>query len=235
MVQDVLAHSDDEFKPGKGYYVIKTLGYRSKNTSKSFRRLDVEMLKDAETSGRTAHRRVRKLPKIPLPLDFKKAPKNLAIDFYDPSWFNQLQPAQKTLVANTEAVAFLLNAAQSLTPVRHPDEKLGDNVFIGKYLDILKEPYKLSDEEEEFVENEKDSGSDTSIDLEAESDGAEDDESESDAYSEGDYGDLYKDKVEDSEKDSDEPKGKNKGTVANVTEVQEDDDDADDEDWVGEE
>lgn len=187
------------------------------------------MLKEAETNGKTTRRRICKLPKKPILSDLKKAPKNLAIDFYDPVWFNQLQMGQKRLVANTGAVAFLPNAAQSLAPVRHPDEKLGDKVFTGKYRDIICEPYELSDDEDAFDDNEDESGSDTSIDLEAESDGAEDEDKESDAYSEGNYGDLYEDK--DEVKDSDEVVVKSKGEM----DTKEDEDDSEDEDWMAEE
>lgn len=77
VVQDFLAHSDDEFDTGKNYYGIKTLHYRSKNASIFMRRLDAEMLKEAETNGKTSRRRVCKSLKKPVLSDFKKAPKTL--------------------------------------------------------------------------------------------------------------------------------------------------------------
>lgn len=191
------------------------------------------MLKEAETSGKTARRRIRKLPKVLVLSEFKRPPKNLSIDYYDPSWFNQLLPDQKRSIANIDTVTFLPNAAQSLSAVLHPDEKLGDKVFAGKYCDILVEPYELSDEEEDFEDHDKDSGSDTSIDLEAESDGEDEDEDESDAYSEGNYGDLYEDKGEGGSGTNWAEKGKEvdggKGSAA-----EDDDDDSEDSDWMAE-
>lgn len=153
------------------------------------------MLKESEISGKANRRRLRKLPKIPVPSEFKRAPKGLPINFYDPSWFNQVPFDQKRIIANSQQVAFLPNAALSLCPVRHPDEKLGDTQFTGKYRDILVEAYHLSDEEEGGFDEEDGSDSDTSINLEAASNGTGESE-ESDMYDEGEYGDLYEDKPE---------------------------------------
>ncbi|KAG0139089.1 hypothetical protein CROQUDRAFT_102216, partial [Cronartium quercuum f. sp. fusiforme G11] len=178
------------------------LGYRSKNANKFFRRLDVEMLKEAEVSGKASRRRIRKLPRIPIPSTFKKAPKNLPVDFYDPEWFNQLAPGQKRLIADVKQVAFLPNAAQSLLPVHHPDEQLGDTLFAGKYLDVILEAYDLSEDDGGEFEGDGEEdfdNSDISIDLEKESEGSTSEE-ESDCFSEGDYGDLYDDEKEDTNK-----------------------------------
>lgn len=132
-------------------------------------------------------------------------------------------------------MAFLPNAAQSLLPVRHPDEKLGDKVFIGKYHDILMEPYELSEGEDGFDDNNEKSGSDTSIDLQAKSDGVEDDEEEDlDAYSEGNYGDLYEDKVESKEQEYTNVGRQEKKAGGKGKEVDRDDD-SDDGDWMAEE
>ncbi|KAG0139000.1 hypothetical protein CROQUDRAFT_55381, partial [Cronartium quercuum f. sp. fusiforme G11] len=146
---DVLAHSDDEYDAEKHVYVIKSLPYRSRNASKFFRRLDVEILKEEELNGKTSRKRIRKLPKTPAVSEFSRAPKNLPIDFYDLNWFKELPPAQKRLMTDTENVAFLPDAAQSLLPTRHPDEKLGDAKFTAKYLDVFLEAYNLSDDEGE--------------------------------------------------------------------------------------
>lgn len=83
IVADVLAHSDDEYDASKKVYIIKTLPYRSKNGSKFFQRLDVEIKKEDEISGKTNKKRVCKLPKTPVPSEFKRAPRNLPLDFYD--------------------------------------------------------------------------------------------------------------------------------------------------------
>lgn len=197
------------------------------------------MMKEAEITGNTTRRRVRKFPKQPVPSEFKRVPKNLPIDFYDPSWFNQLPPGQKRLIVNAQQVAFLPNAALSLNPVRHPDEKLGDNQFTGKYLDIFLEAYQLSDEEEGAFDEENDSGSDTSIDLEAASEGTDEEEEESDTYEEGEYGDLYDDKRDKpeagEEKESDDANMEGSASSGKAkAAAQEDSDDEEDSDFCPE-
>lgn len=130
--------------------------------------------------------------KTPVPSELKRAPRNFPLDFYNAAWFNQLQPDQKRSTTNCQEVASLPNAAQYLMPVRHPDEKLGDRAFSGKYLNIFLQAYNMCDEEDGgFDDGEDKSDSDTSIDLEADSDGGDDDKDELDVYSDGDYGDLY--------------------------------------------
>ncbi|EGG10008.1 uncharacterized protein MELLADRAFT_95119 [Melampsora larici-populina 98AG31] len=190
LCEDTLAHSDDEYDPIKKVRVIKTLGYRSKNASKFFQRLDVEMAKQAQVTKNAVKKTRRVLPMVPVPSTFTRAPTNLPIDFYDPKWFRALGPGQRRLMANAEAVCFLPNAADSLLPHCHPDEILGDARFSAKYLDALLEAYNLSDDEEDNVEDEEeeiDYG-----DEEIGSDGVVEDE-EDEFYAEGDYGGLYDD------------------------------------------
>ncbi|KAH9813764.1 hypothetical protein DFH28DRAFT_895778 [Melampsora americana] len=158
-------------------------------------------------AGKGSKRHIRKLPATPIPSVFSKVPKNLPIDFYDPAFFNKLQPGQKRLIANSEEVCFLPNAAQSFLPVPHPDENLHDRKFTAKYLDSVLESYDLTDgsddePEEEFSDGDDDADMDnpTSTNLQGEDNNNRD----SDFYSEGEYGDLYDD---DKDEDLEEDKG----------------------------
>lgn len=211
MAQEIAAHSDDEDIPGKNEVAVKTLPYRGKNASKFIRRLDIERIRDAEVSGKKLRSKVSRLPKVPIMSSFTKAPSNFPIDFYDPKWFNNLQAGQKRLVANERQVAFLPDANQSLLPVRHPDEKLGDRAFTAKYLDVLIEPYEIvTAKDEGGLEDNEESGEslgsqDTDDMDEDKSGGAE--ESDSDFFPEGETGDLYEDKSDEAVVNS---KGKGK-------------------------
>lgn len=149
-------------------------------------------MKEAQVLGKQVRKRVRKLPKTPLPSLFTKAPKNLPIDFYDPEWFNDLTAGQKRLVADATRVAFLPNASDSMKPVQHPDEKLGDMAFDGKYLDILSEPYELTSDEEggpDEEDGDEEEEEEDSISVDGEKSESESEDSE--FYSEGECGDLY--------------------------------------------
>ncbi|POW00188.1 hypothetical protein PSTT_13300 [Puccinia striiformis] len=140
------AHSDDEFNHQRNVHKIKTLGYCSKNASKFMRALDIVMKNAAQQDPSSSRkRRVPQLPRQPVMSTFTAASKGIAIDFYDPSWYHQLVPAQQKTIPNTKAVVFLPDASQSLLPKKqhHPDEKLTDSSFTCKYWDILVEPYGL--------------------------------------------------------------------------------------------
>ncbi|KAA1079345.1 hypothetical protein PGT21_008685 [Puccinia graminis f. sp. tritici] len=238
--QDILApiaaHSDDELDGKKGFYKIKTLCYRSKNASKFFRALDIAMKKAAEQDPSThGKRRIRKLPKTPVPSKYTVAPKGLPIDFYDPQWYQQLSEVQQKTIPNTQMVAFLPNASESLQPKkqRHPDEKLKDSSFNRKYWDMLVGPYGLlggdsdgsSDSEPE--EGEPAANGNGGDDSEGEGhdlDATSPDVSEDEYLDEGEAGDLYDENfvVEDGEGEEDD---------AEEGEDEDETDDEDDEDW----
>ncbi|EGG00601.1 uncharacterized protein MELLADRAFT_67636 [Melampsora larici-populina 98AG31] len=189
--EKVLAHSDDEEVPGKSYLISKTLPYQSKNASKFMRRLDIEMKKAADIAGDTIHKRPCRLPKELVPSIFKKAPKNLPIDFYDPKWYRSLHPGQQRLVAQQDQVALLPNASQSLFPQSHPDEKLGDAAFNHKYLDILLLPYVPDDDHEDEADYVGDGDIDEGNDDDTDDVIMSDDKS--DFFSGGDFGALCDD------------------------------------------
>ncbi|EGG10790.1 uncharacterized protein MELLADRAFT_60199 [Melampsora larici-populina 98AG31] len=186
---NILAHSDDELDPVKNVRTIKTLAYRSKNASKWFRALEVEMQKEAQSlsNGKGTTKIPRKLPTVPVPSEFTRAPTGLPIDFYDRKWFKNLAPGQRRLTADAEQVCFLPDASQSLMSTRHPDELISDERFTAKYLDSKLLAYDLPDE--------KNDNDDDDDEDEDESMGSEDEqvvEDEDDGFfDDGDYGDLY--------------------------------------------
>lgn len=158
-------------------------------------------------------RQVRKLPKVLVPSTFKTPPKGLPIDFYHPKWFCGLLEAQKKSIPNTQAVAFLPDASESLRPKnqRHEHEKLSDSSFTRKYWDILAEPYGLleADSSDSGSENDEVRANQQS-DSEGEGHDLDDpspDVSEDEYLDEGEAGQLYDEDfvVDDGEgEDSDE-------------------------------
>ncbi|MBW0475916.1 hypothetical protein O181_015631 [Austropuccinia psidii MF-1] len=194
------AHSDDEEVVGKGFFMIKTLPYRSKNANRFFRRLDVVMKQAAEqdTYAKKNRRRVRRLPKVPVESTYKAAPKGLPIDFYDPTWYHQLSLSQQSAIPNRTSLAFLPNANESLLPksMRHPDEKLADSSFTRKYWEVSTEPYGLVGAESSSEESTDEKGLSEDeaegIDLTHSTASESDDE----YLAEGDAGDLYNEEAE---------------------------------------
>ncbi|KAA1132822.1 hypothetical protein PGTUg99_020806 [Puccinia graminis f. sp. tritici] len=198
ILEDTAAHSDDEFSSEHNTYIIKTLKYRSNNANIFFQRLDVEMLKADQLAGNTGRKRVRKLPKIPVPSNFTKPPVGKPIDFYHRGWFKKLNNADKRLIPNSTSVAFLPNAQFSLLPNKAPNEMLGDEAFCAKFRDVLVEPYGLDilhgNQSESDTDGGEDEGGD-SIDIDQDDENKEEEEEaeaeESLFLEEGDYGDLY--------------------------------------------
>ncbi|MBW0497867.1 hypothetical protein O181_037582 [Austropuccinia psidii MF-1] len=203
--QDVLApigaHSDDEEVEGKGFYVIKTLVYRSRNANRFFRRLDHVMKEASEQDflAKKSRRRVRRLPKTPIKSTYKAAPKGLPIDYYDPGWYHQLTPAQQNTIPNRGALAFLQNANDSLLPKkeRHPDERLADSSFTRKYWEVLAEPYGLvgGESSSEDVEEEESASDDEGEGINLTH--SIPDISDEEFLAEGDAGSLYDDNDDD--------------------------------------
>ncbi|KAH9812496.1 hypothetical protein DFH28DRAFT_898694 [Melampsora americana] len=163
------------------------------------------MKKADQISEKTVKREPRRLPKVPIPSMFTRAPKELPIDFYDPQWFAQLNPGQKRLIPDAGRVAFLPDANQSLLPTQHPDERLSDQAFNVKYLESLSEPYRdaLDEIDDADYENEDEDGDSTGSVNGANPtvSNMDADEDESDFYSEGDFGDLYDDSDSSNETD----------------------------------
>ncbi|EGG01262.1 uncharacterized protein MELLADRAFT_92532 [Melampsora larici-populina 98AG31] len=217
--ENILSHSDDEQEPGKNYLTIKTLEYRSKNASKFMRRLDIEMQKAAQVAGKASPHLERRLPKVPVPSSFTRAPRDLPIDFYKANWFNKLPSGQKRLIPDATQVAFLPDASQSLfpSPQTHPDERLSDKLFTAKYLNVYLPSYELYDEDQ--VDEESEEGSDVESVVDRENVKMnEPEESDSEFYDEGDFGDLY----EDTDEEVDEGKGKGKAKEKETIDIDSD-------------
>ncbi|KAH9467227.1 hypothetical protein Pst134EB_002250 [Puccinia striiformis f. sp. tritici] len=233
ILEPISAHSDDEKEEGNRFFTIKTLMFRSKNANRFFRRLDAVMLKASEQnpSAQGSRRRIRRLPRTPVMSTSLVAPKGLAIDYYGPKWYNELDLAQQKKIPNRSILAFLRNASESLQPKdeRHPDEKLSTRSFTKKYWEVLAEPYGLvlgdssdSDDDDPDGKGGNHGGSDKEgegIDLTAPSDDSGDE-----FYEEGDAGSLYDDDdggegfVNDEDEEED-------------NEDEDDEDDEDDEEW----
>ncbi|KAA1066294.1 hypothetical protein PGT21_027869 [Puccinia graminis f. sp. tritici] len=185
VISDVNCHSDDEYCAKKGVYMVKTLRFRSENATKFFRRLDAAILTSDELDGKRVQRRRRIVPSTPRPSIFTKPPKGQPLDFYNPTWFNDLLPQQRMDVANTREVAFLPDASQSLMGKRLPSKKLSDKKFVQQFFDQLTQPYDLTheiedngDEEEETYDEEDSSFKGDEIDLANTSNEEEDEDDE---------------------------------------------------------
>ncbi|KAI9610340.1 hypothetical protein KEM48_002526, partial [Puccinia striiformis f. sp. tritici PST-130] len=109
ILEPISAHSDDEKEEGNRFFTIKTLMFRSKNANRFFRRLDAVMLKASEQnpSAQGSRRRIRRLPRTPVMSTSLVAPKGLAIDYYGPKWYNELDLAQQKKIPNRSILAFL--------------------------------------------------------------------------------------------------------------------------------
>ncbi|EHS63466.1 uncharacterized protein PGTG_21597 [Puccinia graminis f. sp. tritici CRL 75-36-700-3] len=153
ILEPITAHSNDEKVEGKGFYKIKTLPYRSNNTNRFFRRLDIMMKNAAEQDpiAKSSRRRVRRLPKNPEMSSYKIAPKGLPIDFYHPKWYHNLVPAQQQSIPNQKALAFLPDANESLLPKDDDEaaeeEQGGNDDDEGEGIDLTQPSPDNSDDE----------------------------------------------------------------------------------------
>ncbi|MBW0587812.1 hypothetical protein O181_127527 [Austropuccinia psidii MF-1] len=139
------AHSDDEYI-SKSNYRINKLPFRSENANKFMRRVDEEIEKAERIEQKRSRGRKRIVVDSPSISIHSHPPKGLPIDFYDPSWFNNCPPGQKTTVADSFNIAFLPDASQSILGIQHPDERLNDQNFTEKYWEKCAEYYDLSHE-----------------------------------------------------------------------------------------
>ncbi|EGG03786.1 uncharacterized protein MELLADRAFT_78491 [Melampsora larici-populina 98AG31] len=185
LISPIDAHSDDKYSEKHNCHIVKTLEYRSNNANAFFVRLTQEMEKNNRLEGKRPQGRIRRRPKIAVMSTIGRPPKNMPIDFYNPSWFNELTDAQKTKVADAYCVALLPNAKLSFCAVSGADEKLGDKAFNAKFWDQITGFYNLShvigseeDNEDDEDDDNEDSDYDDDIDLEDTS--GEDDDDEQD-------------------------------------------------------
>ncbi|KAI9600940.1 hypothetical protein H4Q26_000734 [Puccinia striiformis f. sp. tritici PST-130] len=157
VVADLSAHSDDEYNDQHSCYIIKTVAFRSANANKFFRRLDEEMKKEFE--GPRDQRRIRRVPDVPQPSIFKALPKQLPLDFFDPTWFNNSMASRKRKAADVMSAAFLPDADKSLLGSVQDIESMTDEDFNEKYLLRYQKLYDIthafyiSEDEEEDIDN----------------------------------------------------------------------------------
>ncbi|KNZ59217.1 hypothetical protein VP01_1781g6 [Puccinia sorghi] len=180
IINCVQAHSDYEFFPAKGVYIVKKLPFPSEAGTAFFTRLDDVMKKSAIDDGkRVQGRRQIRHPDAPVTI-FPKAPKGLPLDFYDSEWYNNKLPAERQDQADIDTVAFLENPKDSLR-FKDPLEKLGEKQFTEERWAEATKKYDLdfavAEEVESELDNDDNSDYGTSIDLDN-TDGEDDEEDE---------------------------------------------------------
>ncbi|KAG0139057.1 hypothetical protein CROQUDRAFT_666939, partial [Cronartium quercuum f. sp. fusiforme G11] len=192
------AHSDDEKTSNGKAKIIKTLVYRSSVANKWFRLLDSKMEESERAMGIKTQKTPRYLPKVPIASEFLTPPKQLPLDYYNPVYFNKLQPLEKLKIVNTGEVIFFPDVKRHLLARRDSEEKLGAREFTKRYFTECSQRYKLEDPSEfedsdvgnglKHVDDDEAEADGDVIDLECSSAGSD----EEDAYfGGGEFGDLY--------------------------------------------
>jgi hypothetical protein len=149
---DSKSTSDDEVDPsgraikGQRVYLIKKRPERSAKFEKWIRILDKKRQDDARRDPSKRWReRPREVPEDPKPSDFTALPIGMPIDYFDPDFFNSLQPRLRYRITNTK-VALLPDVDRSF--FRDADEMLSDKQFNAKFgADVLAK-YQLVEEGE---------------------------------------------------------------------------------------
>ncbi|MBW0471432.1 hypothetical protein O181_011147 [Austropuccinia psidii MF-1] len=174
VINDINAHSDDEFHPVHEVYVVKTLPFFSANANSFFQRLNKLISQSKGLAGKPTPKKQCQRLKAPQISEFKTSPLDLPIDFYNAQWFNGLPPVECLSVSDTSQVAFIpvIQAPTNGTP--HPDERLRDSAFTKKYWETLTTDYDLSHkiDDADSSNNEEDQ----SIDLSFSNDESADEE-----------------------------------------------------------
>ena len=107
--------------------------------------------------GGQCRERIYKMFSEPQETAFLTLPQNIPIDYYDPSFFNGLQPHLRKRIAS-QNIALLPNIEDSFT--KCADENLSDSAFQLKFADAVLVKYRLDDleeidnSEEEWLEDE---------------------------------------------------------------------------------
>ena len=110
---------------------------------------------EAALNGKRVRQRIRLVPDREQKLsDFAAIPSHLPIDYYDPEFYNSLQPRIRDRIA-TQKISLLPNVLESFG--NHTDEKLSDSAFMEKYGSEVLSRYRLDDlGEEEWLEGDED-------------------------------------------------------------------------------
>ncbi|MBW0557276.1 hypothetical protein O181_096991 [Austropuccinia psidii MF-1] len=96
------------------------------------RRVDEKIEKAERIEQKRSRGRNRIVMDSPSISIHSQPPKGLPIDFYNPSWFNNCPPGQKTTVADSLNIAFLPDVSQSICGIQNPDKRLNDQNFTEK-------------------------------------------------------------------------------------------------------
>jgi hypothetical protein len=108
--------------------------------------------------------RICLVPEVQVETDFKALPEGMPIDYFDPTFFNRLQPNLRHRITS-QVVALLPDTTQSFKGT--PDETLSDGDFFAKYGSSVLSKYKLNDmqdEDGEWIEDDDADMSDDSVD-----------------------------------------------------------------------
>ena len=159
---DPKATSDDEADlnglkvNGRKVFWIKKRKERSAGAETFIRILDLKREEEALLDP-TKRRRREKIQLVPesdqKDSDFPALPSGLPIDYYDPDFFNSLQPRTRNHIA-TQKIALLPEVTLSFTG--STDEKLSDADFLAKHGPLVWIRYTLDEEEvdcEDWIED----------------------------------------------------------------------------------
>lgn len=162
----VKATSDDEADPTglkikrRNVYWIKRRPERSPEAEVFIRRLDEAREVQAGIDGkRLTQERIRLVPpKNQKDSAFLAVASEMPIDYFAPTFFNDLQPQTRKRIALTK-VSLLPDVSKSFTREGKADERLSDEDFMAKYGPSVLAKYDLNDlndimEEGEFLEDE---------------------------------------------------------------------------------
>ncbi|KAG0139005.1 hypothetical protein CROQUDRAFT_707133 [Cronartium quercuum f. sp. fusiforme G11] len=151
------------------------LVYCSSAANKWFRLLDSKMEESEKLMGIKTQKIPQFLPRVPIASEFVTPLKQLPLEFYNPVYFNKLQPLDKLKIVNTCEVVFFpdyfLECSQCYK-LEDPTESEDNDVGNG----------------EQHVDDDKAEANGDFINLECPSEGSD----EEDAYfGGGEFGELY--------------------------------------------
>ncbi|KAF7779052.1 hypothetical protein Agabi119p4_3402 [Agaricus bisporus var. burnettii] len=154
---DPKATSDDEADPqgsrvnGRPVHFIKVRRERSVAFNTWIRLLDRERELAAMYEGKTFRQdRIRTMPDNPDESAFPLLPLNMPLDYYDPTFFNFLQPNLRKRIAGAYPTVGLLpevshSFGRGPNGKPHKDERLGEKAFNKKYRENVLLRYRLDD------------------------------------------------------------------------------------------
>jgi hypothetical protein len=155
--------SDDERDPngkkirGRPIHIIKKRPERSAAVTRFFQILDAKRKEDARRDPDTRWKeRIRQEPPTTHSAEttFTTVPPNMPVDYFDPQYFNSLQPRLRAKAASFQ-VALLPNVEMSFTGC--DDERLSDAAFNKKYSDDVFARYNLVDDVDFLAPEDSDS------------------------------------------------------------------------------